>query len=71
MKGKRETYAKISENLNKLPPQERVAARKRLRDELNKRKDVLFKKLPPTTKMNLKDLNRAVVIARKLRWSQK
>ena len=46
----------------------RAAARKKLKDELNRRKTELFKKLPGTAKMSLKDLKHVTEVARKLKW---
>ena len=66
--GKAAHYKAESAKLKSLPMKERKAAREKLRKTLREREVKLVGQLPSSSKMAIKDLDRLMKIAQKLRW---
>ena len=67
-KGKAAHYKLESKKIKSLPAEKQKSARSSLRVELKKRLNTLVAKLPKTSKMNLRDLERVTKLASRLRW---
>ena len=68
MAGKKAHYSLENTRIKKLPSKERVAERKKIKSELQKRKNDLLKQMPAGGRLSREDLISLISTVKKIKW---